>query len=89
LDHPGMLSGVCSRDDSRNRRPNDPGQTMIEAAELDGLLHRIIWSFRFGSLEHSSRIYSFRATAVSLVMFCSKIRPRCRSKMPSLRQSCN
>ena len=32
---------------------------------------------------------SFRATAVSLVMFCSNIRPRCRSRMPSLRQSCS
>ena len=33
--------------------------------------------------------YSFRATAVSLVMFCSRILPRCRSRMPSLRQSCS
>ena len=33
--------------------------------------------------------YSFRATAVSLVMFCSRMRPRCRSRMPSLRQSCS
>src|SRR5260221_11492781 len=34
-----------------------------------------------------ARPYSFLATAVSLVRFCSKIRPRCRSRMPSLRQS--
>src|SRR4029077_3997998 len=27
--------------------------------------------------------YSFRATAVSLFMFCSRMRPRCRSRMPS------
>ncbi len=33
--------------------------------------------------------YSFLATAVSLVKFCSKILPRCRSRMPSLRQSCS
>jgi hypothetical protein len=33
--------------------------------------------------------YSFRATAVSLAMFCSNIRPRCKSRMPSLRHSCN
>ena len=33
--------------------------------------------------------YSFRATAVSLFMFCSRMRPRCRSRMPSLRQSCS
>ncbi len=33
--------------------------------------------------------YSFRATAVSLVMFCNMMRPRCRSRMPSLRQSCS
>ena len=33
--------------------------------------------------------HSFRATAVSLVMFCSRMRPRCRSRMPSLRQSCS
>src|ERR1700730_1544012 len=33
--------------------------------------------------------YSLRATAVSLVMFCKRIRPRCKSRMPSLRQSCN
>ena len=31
--------------------------------------------------------YSFLATAVSLFMFCSRMRPRCRSRMPSLRQS--
>ena len=33
--------------------------------------------------------YSFRATAVSLFRFCSRMRPRCRSRMPSLRQSCS
>ena len=34
-----------------------------------------------------SKDYSFLATAVSLFRFCSRMRPRCRSRMPSLRQS--
>src|SRR5260370_12965145 len=37
----------------------------------------------------SRPLYSFRATAVSRLMFSSRMRPRCKSKMPPLRQSCS
>ena len=33
--------------------------------------------------------YSFRATLVSRLMLSSMMRPRCRSRMPSLRHACS
>jgi len=69
------------------------GQIRIETGASDG--SRLTLNFMgpgdlFGEvavLDGQSRTAD--ATAVSLVMFCSKIRPRCRSRMPSLRQSCS
>jgi hypothetical protein len=66
----------------RDAGPDKSGKMMRAGA-------RIRWQ-KFGSSRQARaqpERYSLRATAVSLAMFCSRIRPRWRSRMPSLRQS--
>ena len=59
------------------------GQVRIETGASDG--SRLTLNF-MGPGDLFGERYSLRAIIVSRVRFCSRMRPRCRSRMPSLRQ---
>src|SRR5262249_4006103 len=87
---------IADRDDVRgrtcDRRQRGAGRGMCKPA-LAQAVHADMPGVAMGAVRHdvpdAAACYSLRAIAVSRFMFCNRMRPRCRSRMPSLRQLCS